>query len=111
MEKKELLNHIMSLRDCATGWDDVPSILFKTAKENLVEPLCHIINLSLQQGKVPEKCKIANIIPLFKSGAKDIQTNYRPISLLTTISKLYEKAMHKRMTCNLVLRKRMLLIW
>ena len=54
------------------------------------------MNKSLENGYVPTTFKIAKVTPIFK--AKDSQefTNYRPISLLPTISKILEKVVHKR---------------
>ena len=55
--------------------------------------------MSLQQGKFPEKFKIAKIIPIHKKGdPKDIN-NYRPISHLSSFSKILEKIVHCRLSC------------
>ena len=83
---EEMLIHINSLRDCASGYDGVPSSLFKYGTNYLLEPIVHIINLSISTGVVPTKCKMANVIPLYKTAGKESVNNYRPISLLTTIS-------------------------
>ena len=50
----------------------------------------------MQEGKFPETMKIADITPLYKSKDEHEWTNYRPISLLLTISKLLEKVMYSR---------------
>ena len=55
-----------------------------------------IINTSFSQGIFPSSLKIAKVIPIHKGGSKSDATNYRPISLLCTFSKLYEKLMHNR---------------
>jgi hypothetical protein len=57
-----------------------------------------LINLSLSTGVFPDKLKIAQIIPIYKSGESDSVTNYRPISLLTSFSKFFEKVMHNRLS-------------
>ena len=53
--------------------------------------------MSLEQGIFPERMKDAEVIPLYKAKEKDLCKNYRPISLLLTISKILEKIMYKRM--------------
>jgi hypothetical protein len=61
------------------------------ANKNIFSPLLvHIINLSLSLGTFPSELKIGNIITILKSGPENLVTNYRPISLLTTISKIFE---------------------
>ena len=59
--------------------------------------LQHLISSSLEQGIFPEKLKFAKVIPLYKGGSKSELSNYRPISLLSCFSKIYEKAMHARL--------------
>ena len=56
----------------------------------------HIINTSFANGKFPEQLKLAKVIPIFKKNEKYLTTNYRPISLLSVISKIIEKVMHLR---------------
>ena len=69
--------------------------LLKRIKYAIITPLTHIFNLSINNGKFPEKMKVADIIPLFKKGAKDLVINYRLISLLITMSKLLENEFTK----------------
>ena len=57
----------------------------------ITTPLCHLFNLSLQTGYVPDQLKSAKVVPVFKSGDKHNFTNYRPISLLSSFAKLLEK--------------------
>ena len=60
-------------------------------------PLTYICNLSLQEGVFPDELKIANVIPLFKNDDPELFNNYRPVSLLCTVSKLFEKIMYNRL--------------
>jgi len=65
--------------------------IMKTSIAAVVEPLTHIINLSLSTGAVPQAMKIAKVIPIFKTGDRTEFTNYRPISMLPVFSKILEK--------------------
>ena len=62
----------------------------------VVTPLTIIINASLRQGRVPDDWKSARVILLFKKGKTENLDNYRPISILPTVSKLLERAVHKQ---------------
>jgi hypothetical protein len=63
----------------------------------LVSPLSILINMSIASGIVPSALKMAKVIPIHKAGDKDDYGNYRPISILPTFSKIYEKVIHKRL--------------
>ena len=69
----------------------------KMVKENafiLVDPLIHLFNLSITTGIVPDKLKIAKVVPVYKNkGETTFPGNYRPISLLSIFDKLLEKVM------------------
>jgi hypothetical protein len=71
----------------------------KNFSDQLVMPLQHIINLSFETSVVPNQMKIAKVIPLFKSGDPLSMDNYRPISLLSSFSKILEKIVANRL-CN-----------
>ena len=66
-----------------------------------------MINMPFNQGIFPNILKIANVIPIHKKGDKLDCNNYRPISPLSNISKIFEKSMHIRLVN--FLRKNMLL--
>ena len=57
-------------------------------------PLTHVINLSLIQGIVPEDLKSDRVVPLFKKNNKKEAGNYRPVSILTILSKVFERALY-----------------
>ena len=59
--------------------------------------LSHVFNRSLLSGIVPSQLKIAKVNPIFKSGDKQVFSNYRPISILPSISKILEKIMYTRL--------------
>ena len=81
----------------SSGHDSISNIFLKAIKHSIKIPLTQIFNLSISTGVFPENMKIAEVIPLFKKGALDNMENYRPISLLITISKLLEKSIYKRL--------------
>ena len=58
---------------------------------SIAKPLTCIINQSLKTGRFPSKLKVAKIIPIFKKDDEHDFNNYRPISLLPSISKVFEK--------------------
>ena len=74
----------------ATAADGVPNIIYKSCSICLAEPLAHIYNFSFANKTVPQRWKINNIIPIPKSHPIDIN-NLRPISLLPTPIRLFEK--------------------
>ena len=57
----------------------------------IIDLVVHVFNLSLRSGYIPDSYKCAKVIPIFQSGSKSEFTNYRPISLLSSFSKLLEK--------------------
>ncbi len=73
------------------------SCLLKKVIPEILPPLKHIFNQSLATGTLPTKFKIAKVIPVFKSGDALDPSNYRPISLLSTFSKILEKIVHNRL--------------
>ena len=95
--KDEVLR-LLNVLTCksSSGWDGISNKLLKSIKEVVAEPLAIIFNISIKTGIFPKIFKAADIIPLYKSGPKKYCTNYRPISLLLTMSKLLEKIIYKR---------------
>ena len=80
----------------SSGYDNISNVLLKKLKESVTAPLSIIFNKSLVEGIFPERMKMADVVPLFKSQNRTECTNYRPISLLLTISKLLEKIVYHR---------------
>lgn len=73
------------------------SYILKTIRDDLVQPLTHLFNRSLVLGLYPNCFKKAVIIPVFKTGNSCNPENYRPISLLTVLSKVFEFIIHKHL--------------
>ena len=82
----------------SSGHDGISSWLIKQLKYQLIEPMTILANKVILHSKFPNTWKEAKVIPLHKKGPKDDPTNYRPISLLPSLSKIIEKIMVKQMT-------------
>lgn len=95
----EVESIIVNLKsDSATGIDNIPTQLIKSAKSSLIGPLTYMCNLCLSTGVFPDILKKALVHPIHKSGERDSVGNYRPISVLTVISKILEKLINCRLT-------------
>ena len=95
--REEIIKIVSNLNDKkSSGLDDIDNRLLKNIIEHIVDPMVHIINLSISNGIVPENMKVAKVIPVFKKGDKNDVSNYRPISLLTSMSKILERIIYTR---------------
>jgi len=81
----------------SSGLDEISTKLMKATIRQIIDPLTHIINTSLQSGIVPDKMKIAKVVPIYKSSDRSLLKNYRPISLLPAFSKLLERTMYNQL--------------
>ena len=73
------------------GNDMISNTLIKLMRHSIVYPLSVLINQSLFSGVFPDELKVGKVIPLFKKGDNDIFENYRPISILPSMSKYLKK--------------------
>ena len=78
------------------GNDELSNYFLKRINCILCKPLCIIINKALTSGIFPKRWKNAIVSPLYKSGFEHLITNYRPISLLPTMSKVLEKVIYEQ---------------
>ena len=69
----------------------------KTAKNILAESLCDTFNASIESEIFPQDFKIAKVTPIFKDGLTDDLSNYRPISVLSTIARIFEKLLYSHL--------------
>ena len=96
IESSECLEIIKGLKNSRTTLDHIPVTIFKRFIKFYISPLIDIINLCLKNGIFPNHLKLAKIIPIFKKGEKSDPNNYRPIAVLSYISKIFEKCIHRR---------------
>ena len=94
-EVKRVLGSIKPKR--SSGVDHIPSSLIRNFSDPVIDILVRLINLTFTTGIFPTLQKHAKVAPLFEKGNKLNLTNYRPISVLNSISKILEKLFHKRM--------------
>lgn len=80
------------------GYDELSTNLLKNIAGVIFEPLLHILNLCIFSGTFPKRWKIARVIPLHKKGDKSDTNNYRPIAILSPLSKVLEKILKGRIT-------------
>ena len=69
----------------------IPTKILKIARETVSLPLSQLINNSISKEIFPDICKLAQVIPIFKNKSRLLCNNYRPISLISNISKIFEK--------------------
>ena len=93
-EVKLLINELNPTK--ATGPNGIPTKSLQMVSNIICTPLSRIFNISVPSGTHPEKLKHANVIPVFKKGSRLLISNYRPISLLSNLNKIFEKLMYKR---------------
>jgi hypothetical protein len=102
----EVVNVLRSLKPkCSAGYDGISTKLLKYCACVIKKPLTHILNCSLMSGICPDRCKLAIVRPIHKKGNFDELNNYRPISLLTAISKILETLMYQRLLNHLEINK------
>ena len=94
-EIRKLIDQLNENKSCRE--DDIPLRILKLSSAIICDFLAYIFNNCVSMGVYPSLLKIAKLIPLYKKGPKDECSNYRPISLLMHINKVFEKLIHKRL--------------
>ena len=75
----------------ATVCDQIPAKLLKQASLQIVPVISNIINKALDKGTFPNNLKKAEVIPVYKKSDKFNQSNYRPVSILPILAKVFER--------------------
>ena len=81
-----------------TGLDDIPARFIKDGAIVITTPITHIVNLSITSGAVPNDMKMANIKPFYKKNNPLYVGNYRPVSVLSIVSKILERSVHTQLS-------------
>lgn len=93
----EIRQYLNSLKNNKSpGKDQIKNETLKEIGYIITPPLVYLINLIFKTGKCPSHFKTATIIPVYKSGDKLEIQNYRPISLISGVAKIFEKALKQR---------------
>ena len=79
------------------GLDNISSYFSKLALPFLARPLEYLFNFSLQSGIFPDSSKTARVAPVYKEGSKEEKSNYRPISVLSVLTRLFENVVNKQL--------------
>jgi len=93
--EKEVLEAIRSLKSGkATGADDIPAVFIKRLANELTPQITCILNECIWQNIFPNDMKISNITPLYKKKDRLCKENYRPVNILTALSKIFERILY-----------------
>ena len=99
IDKHKVMKIIEHLKNkTSTGTDGISNKLIKTAKNELIKPLTIIINQMLHTGIFPEPLKLSKAVPLYKANDQMLLSNYRPIALLPSLSKIFEYVLLEQLT-------------
>ena len=98
VERSEVLK-LLTLLDVAkaTGLDNIPCMLLKEAADIVSHSLTVLFNLSMSKGIFPHEWKLARVTPIFKKGTKSDPGNYRPISVIPVVAKIFERLVHNQL--------------
>lgn len=91
----EILKGFEPKKSC--GYDNIQMSTLKLLANSIAQPICSLSNSMFRTSIFPDSLKIAKVVPIFKSGSKVDPCNYRPISLLPAVSKIFEKLIYKRL--------------
>ena len=93
ISKPELVKIISCMHKTTCSSDPFPTKLLMDHLEAIIDTILHIVNLSLTTAVFPSSCKSSIVIPLFKKTGLDCEVlkNYRPVSILSFLSKIIEK--------------------
>ena len=89
------LRNLKNTRSCSV--DGLDNFCLKISADIIAKPIHHIITLLIMQSKFPAAWKLAKIVPVHKKGVLTDMKNYRPIAILTPLSKILEKIVYDQL--------------
>jgi len=92
---KKIIKSLRTKNAC--GYDEISNHIIKLTAPFIISPLTYISNAFLSNGVFLDRVKYAVVKPIFKKGNKHKISNYRPISLLISFSKIIEKFIYARL--------------
>ena len=93
--KEDVIKEINLDASKASQEDDIPTKIIKENSDIFSNFLCQSFNNMIDVCIFPTSLKLANVTPVYKKGSKNSKENYRPISILPNISKIYERCLFK----------------
>ena len=97
LTEQDTFNYIRNLDSNKSTKSDSPPIKFIKLSAHIIAPIItKIFNSCIANGVFPDRLKSAEVIPIFKKGDKTKLTNWRPISLLSPFSKIFERHLHNQ---------------
>ena len=94
----EVRNVILSLKNTsAPGWDQIKPVIIKHVVNAIAPSLSVLLNNCISDGVFPDELKVARVTPIYKGGGIDIYKNYRPVSVLNSFSKIFERIIYNRL--------------
>ncbi|XP_075150444.1 uncharacterized protein LOC142224546 [Haematobia irritans] len=100
VEEEDVLRALISIKSNATGYDDINPKFVKLIAPQILRPLTHVINFTITTSTFPNIWKCSKVIPIEKA-----LKEFRPISILPFLSKVFEKLIHEQIYTHLQNRK------
>ena len=98
VQTEDIMKEINNLNNTKASLDtDIPTKIIKENSDIFVDFLKNSFNNSVDTNEFPSEMKLANITPVHKKGSKNFKENFRPISILPNVSKIFEKCLYKQM--------------
>ena len=96
-DPQEIISIVSSCKSASGSINTVPNFIIKKITHIIAPIIAKLTNKSVSRGVFPDALKVARVVPLLKAGKREDMSNYRPISTLPILSKVFEKAMNSRL--------------
>jgi len=108
-DEETVLQKLEKLRDDkAAGADELVPRFLNLIKQELACPLTILFRSIMESESVPDDWKVANVVPVYKGGSRNVATNYRPISLTSQLCKVFETVVRDQviefLECNEIIK-------